>query len=183
LPDQRNLDAKSKSESLSENPFGGGEEWTSPSALPQTPFPLGRSHGRRYARIEISTPIQFRLLECKKGKLKLSKDKIPGEILNLSEGGVLLLTDSFVPEEGFVLLTIDLNRLVILEGVLGKIKRAESSGEGDFLVGVEFAPKEELEKLSSPEQIEQLPVKVGSFNHKLREIINSYLRTFELAAK
>ena len=153
------------------------------TVLGKTPFPLKTSHGRRYVRIELSSPIQFRLLTCKEGKIKLSKDRTEGEILNLSEGGVLMVTDSSVPEEGFMILTLNLNKLVVLEGVLGKIKRVESSGEGDFLVGVEFTSREELEKLASSEQIEGLPVKVASFGRKLREIISSYLRTAELATK
>ena len=94
-----------------------------------------------------------------------------------------MVTDSSVPEEGFMILTLNLNKLVVLEGVLGKIKRVESSGEGDFLVGVEFTSREELEKLASSEQIEGLPVKVASFGRKLREIISSYLRTTELATR
>jgi hypothetical protein len=160
--------------------FGVKSESVS-STLRQTPFPLRRSHGRNYIRIELSSPIQFRLLTCKKGKIKLSRDRASGEIINLSEGGVLLVTDSVVPEEGFAILTLNLNRLVILEGVLGKIKRVEPSEEGDFLVGVEFASREQLEKLASPEQIARLPVRVASFNRKLREIISSYLRTAEFA--
>ena len=181
MSDPKHLHVNSKSPVA--NPVEGREEWISTSTLKPIPFPLGRSHGRRYVRIELSSPIGFRLLACKNGKLKLSKEKITGEILNLSEGGVLLLTDGPVPEEGFVLLTLNLNGLVILEGVLGKIKRMEASGEGDFLVGMEFASREELEKLSSPEQIEDLSVKVASFNYKLREIITSYLRTVELATR
>lgn len=59
----------------------------------------------------------------------------------------------------------------------------EASEEGDYLVGVEFCRKEELEKLSSPEELEDLPVKVASFNRKLREIIAGYLRTTEFANK
>lgn len=175
MSDRKHLEATPKSDSP--------EGWVTSSALNQTQFPLGKSHGRRYVRVELSSPIQLRLLECKKGKIKLLNQRITAEILNLSEGGVLLLTNQAVPEEGFVLLTLNLNKLVILEGVLGKIKRIESSGEGDFIVGVEFAPKEDLERWSSPEQIEQLPVKVASFNHKLQEIITSYLRTAELATK
>lgn len=153
------------------------------TTLGRTPFPLKTSRGRKYVRIELSSPIQFRPLTCKKGKIKLTKDRTSGEILNLSEGGMLLLTYSPVPEEGFMLLTLNLNKLVVLEGVLGKIKRVESSGEGDFLVGVEFTSREELEKLTSPEQIEHLPVKVASFGRKLREIITSYLRTTEIATR
>ncbi len=150
------------------------------TVMGQTPFPIRTSHGRKYVRIQLSSPVQFRLVSCKKGKIKLSKIPSSGEILNLGEGGMLFFTDSFVPEEGFVLLTLDLNKLVILDGVLGKIKRVEPSGEGDFLVGVEFVLREQLEKLASIEQIESLPVKVGSFNRKLREIISSFLRTADL---
>lgn len=153
------------------------------SALKQTPFPLIHSHGRQYLRIELNSDVQFRLLTCKKGKLKLSKDRVTAEILNLSEGGVLLCCDRPVSESSFILLTLNLNKLVILEGVLGKIKRVEASEEGDYLMGVEFCRKEELEKLSSPEELEGLPVKVASFNRKLREIIAGYLRTTEFANK
>ena len=153
------------------------------TTLGQTPFPIKTSRGRKYIRVELSSPIQFRLLTCKKGKIKLSKDRTSGEILNLSEGGVLLLVDRPLPEDVFLLLSLNLNQLVILEGVLGKIKRVEPSEEGDFHVGVEFTSREELEKLASLEQIDHLPVKVASFGGKLREIISNYLRTAELATR
>jgi hypothetical protein len=152
------------------------------SALEQNPFPVRTSHGRKYVRIQLSSPVQFRLLTCKKGRMQVSKAPTCGEILNLSEGGMLFFTDSFVPQEGFVLLTLNLNKLVILDGVLGKIKRVEPSKEGDFLVGVEFTSREELEKLVSFEQIERLPVKVASFSRKLSEIISGFLRSADLGA-
>jgi hypothetical protein len=175
LTDTKHLDLKLKSDPSIESIMA--------SVLKQTPFPLVRSHGRQYIRIELNSPVQFRFLTCKRGKLKLSKDLILAELLNLSEGGVLLSCDRPVLKDGFMILTLSLNKLVILEGVLGKVKRVETSEEGDHLVGVEFSKKEELEKLSSPEQIEDLPVKVASFNRKLREIITSYLRIPKLAAK
>ena len=171
----KHLDLKLKSEPAKESILI--------SALKQTPFPLVRSHGRKYLRIELNSDVQFRLLTCKKGKLKLSKDRVTAEILNLSEGGVLLSCDRPVMESNFILLTLCLNKLVILEGILGKVKRVEASPEGDYLVGVEFSPKEELEKLSAPHQLEDLSVKVASFDRKLREIIASYLRMAEFASK
>ncbi len=168
MQDLKKLDVKTESKAIT---------------LEKTPFPIKTSGGRKYIRIELFSPARFRLLACKKGKIKLSKERISGAILNLSEGGMLLLTDYPVPEEGFVLLSLNLNKLVTLEGVLGKIKRVEPSEEEDFLVGVEFSSREELEKLTSSEQIERLPVKVTSFGRKLREIISSYLRTTELATR
>jgi hypothetical protein len=93
---------------------------------------------------------------------------------------MLLLTDSPVEEQSFALMSLDLNRLAFLDGVLGKIKRVEASGEADYLVGVEFISRGELERLSSPEQVENLPVRVESFDRKMRETISRFLRTTEL---
>jgi hypothetical protein len=175
LTHTKHLDLKLKSEPAKESILISG--------LKQTPFPLVASHGRQYLRIEMNSDVQFRLLTCKKGKLKLSRDRMTAEILNLSEGGVLLSCDHPVVESDFVLLTLCLNQLVILEGILGKVKRVEASEEGDYLIGVEFSPKEELEKLSAPHQMENLPVKVASFDRRLREIIANYLRTTEFISK
>jgi hypothetical protein len=160
-----------------------GKESIIASALKQTPFPLLRSSGRQYLRIDINSPVQFRVLTCKRGRLRIGRGVVEAEILNLSEGGVLLTCDRPVSCGEYILLTLNLNQLVILEGVLGKIKRVEPTEEGDCLIGVEFSRKGELEKLASPEQIRDLPMKVSSFNHKLREIITSYLRMSDLVVK
>ncbi len=153
------------------------------SVLERTPFPVGTSDGRKYIRLELSSPVGFHVLTCSGGKLKLSKKKNTAEILNLSEGGMLLATDCLLPTEGFLVATLNLNGLVVLDGVLGKIKRVEPSGDGDFLVGLQFAAEEELEKLASSEEIRRLPVRVTNFKHKIRQIISSYLRTAELTAE
>ncbi len=153
------------------------------SVLEGTPFPLKTSQGRKYVRLELSSPVRFRVLTGGGGKLKLSKKRSSADILNLSQGGVLLLTDSVLPTEGFLVLTFNLNRLVVLEGVLGRIKRVEPSGEGDFLVGLQFATEKELKQLASSEELRRLPVKLTSFDHKIREIISGYLRTAKLASE
>jgi hypothetical protein len=153
------------------------------SVLEGTPFPLETSQGRRYVRLELSSPVLFRVLTNRGGKLSMSKKRNSADILNLSQGGVLLLTDSVLPTEGFLVLTFNLNRLVVLEGVLCRIKRIEPSGEGDFLVGLQFVTDEELKQLASSEELRRLPVKLTSFNHKIREIISGYLRTAKLASE
>jgi hypothetical protein len=175
LTDTKHLDLRLKSHPEKEAVIA--------AALRQTPFPLLQSSGRKYLRIDINSPVQFRILTCKRGKLRLAQGVIEAEILNLSEGGVLLSCDRPVSCDSYILLTLNLNKLVILEGVLGRIKRVETSEEGDCLIGVEFGRKEELEKLTSPAQIKDLPVKVASFSGKLREIIASYLRMSDLAVK
>ncbi|MFQ6031850.1 MAG: PilZ domain-containing protein, partial [Candidatus Zixiibacteriota bacterium] len=162
-----------------------GTELPDKSNLPpltgKTPFPIRSSQGRKYVRIEIASPIDFRLLSLKRGGIRLSKNRSSGKILNLSCGGILLESREAIPEETFLLLSLNLNGLVVLEGVLGKTKRVEPTGGGEYLVGVEFCSRDELENFASKEQIEELPVKVASFDHKLKEIVSGYVRTARLA--
>jgi hypothetical protein len=159
------------------------ESKTASSMLKGVPFPVHTEEGRKFVRLELFSPVRFQTLTCRSGKLKLSKKKGTAEILNLSEGGVLLATNSMVPTEGFMITTLNLSGVVTLEGVLGKIKRVEPSGEGDFLVGLQFVTRKELEQIATEEEIQRLPVPITSFNQKIREILSSYVRTTELAAR
>jgi hypothetical protein len=152
-----------------------------PPLIEKSPFPIRSSQGRKYVRMEITSPVDFRLLIPQKGRIELSKDKCSGKILNLSCGGILLESGAAIRKGTFLLLSLNLNGLVVLEGVLGRIKRVEPTEDGEYLVGVEFCLREDLENFASKEQIEKLPVKVASFNHKLREIILSHVRTARLA--
>ena len=153
------------------------EKLNLPPLSGKTPFPIRSSQGRKYVRIEVASGVDFRLLLTRRGEIRLSKNRSSGKILNLSCGGVLLESSEAIPEGTFLLLSLNLNGLVTLEGVLGKTKRVEPSGDGTYLVGAEFCSREELEDLASKEQIQKLPLKVASFNHKLKEIISSYVRT------
>jgi hypothetical protein len=159
------------------------ENKSSSSILEGIPFPVQTAGGRKFVRLELFSPVLFQLLTCRNGKLKLSKKKNTAEVLNLSEGGVLLVTNSTVPAEGFLVTTLNLSGVVTLEGVLVKIKRVEPSGEGDFLVGLQFVTRKELEQIATAEEIQRLPAKITSFNQKIREILSSYVRTSELVAR
>jgi hypothetical protein len=154
-----------------------------PPVTEKEPFPIRGSQGRKYVRIEIVSPVDFRLLVLKKGKIGLSKNQFSGKILNLSCGGLLLESGEALSEGVFLLLSLNLNGVVILKGILGKTKRVEPTGDGGFLVGVEFCSREEIENLASKKQIEKLPVKVASFNNKLKEIITAHVRTAHLTTQ
>lgn len=159
------------------------ETKSSASILEGIPFPVQTEGGRKFVRLELFSPVHFQLLTCKNGKLKLSKKKYTAEILNLSEGGVLLVTKSSVPAQGFMVTTLNLSGVVTMEGVLGKIKRVEPSEEGDSLVGLQFVTRKELEQISTVEEIHHLPIKITSFDNKIREILSSYVHTAELATR
>lgn len=159
------------------------EKMNLPPLSGKTPFPIRSSQGRKYVRIEIISPVKFRLLLPRRGRISLSKNQCSGKILNLSCGGILLEIGEAVAEGTWLALSLNLNEVVVLEGVLGKIKRVEPTENGEYLVGVEFCSTEELKNFISREQIQKLPIKVASFNHKLKEIISGYVRTAGLASQ
>jgi hypothetical protein len=154
-----------------------------PPSSEKSPFRIGRSQGRKFLRITVTSPVDFRLLLPKRGRISVSKSQRSGKILNLGPGGMLLESREAIPEGTFLLLRLNLNGLVILDGVLAKTKRVETTEDGQYLAGVEFCPREELDNLASKEQIEKLPVKVASFNHKLRQVISGHVRTARLATQ
>lgn len=171
----KNSNAEAKSETQ--------EKSNSPPLTGKNPFPIGTSQGRKFLRITVTSPVGFRPLLVKEGKIRLSKNLCSGKILNLSCGGILLESPEAIPEGTFLLLSLNLNGFVLLEGVLGKTKRVEPTKDGQYLAGVQFCLREELENLVSKEQIEKLPTKVASFNHRLKEVLSGYVGTTRLATQ
>jgi hypothetical protein len=151
------------------------------STSPVNRIPLKRvRHHPSYIRWGLSPSVRFCLLEVVSGSWKLSKEQINGDILNLSEKGMLISTKYHIPDEGFLLATLILDQTIILEGILGKIKKVEFQDNGDLLVGVEFSSIEKLKEVSSPEEIENLPVRPVNFKQRLHDIIFRRLHKDEI---
>ena len=151
--------------------------------LIKAPLKVRRTQRRRYIRLDISAPVTFRLLCLEKKEGLVSKMEHNGVILNIGGGGVLLVTKRKLEEGDFIILDMNLEGCEVISGVLGRIKRVEPSDEDEFLVGVEFCPQEELEYYLNSKQITQLPVKVKSFNQKLREVLSKYIFYQQVASK
>ncbi|HEX9916335.1 MAG TPA: PilZ domain-containing protein [candidate division Zixibacteria bacterium] len=143
--------------------------------LVKAPLVIRRSQRRRYVRLDISAPISFRLLCLKDNDCLVSKAEYSGVILNIGGGGILLVTKRKLEEGDFVIVDMSLEGCEVISGVLGRVKRSEQSSEDEFLIGVEFCPQEELEYYLTSEQIAQLPVRVKSFNQRLREVLSKYI--------
>jgi hypothetical protein len=144
-------------------------------------IPLKRvSHHPSHIHLELSSLVRLRLLEVESGRLKLSKEQFKGEILNLSDKGMLISTKYHIPDEEFLLATLVLDQTITLEGVLGKIKKVEFQDSDDLLVGVEFSSLDDLKEVSSLSEIEKLRVKPINFKRKLHDIINHHLHKDEI---
>lgn len=150
--------------------------------LIKAPLKVKRTQRRRYIRLDISAPVTFRILSLQTEEGLISKLEHSGVIINVGGGGVLMVTKRKLKEGDFIVLDMNLEGCEVISGVLGRTKRIEQSGD-EFLVGVEFCPQEELEYYLSSEQIAQLPVKVKSFNQRLREVLSKYIFYQQVASK
>ncbi len=131
-------------------------------------------HPRRFVRIEISSPVTFVpfRLPLTRPLGAPAEGAWTGKILNLSGGGILLETDTWVEPSDYMLLKIGLFENCHLENVAGRVKRSENCGDGKCLVGIEFLTREMMQHLQSDLPDGFLPAGAGIFDEKLRELLS-----------
>jgi len=130
------------------------------------PFKLYKEEKRRYIRLEISEPIDLSILKDDVDSYWPEGDgpKYTGSILNISAGGVLVISDCPVKEGMIVLLKIS----------IGLVKRVDDDEE-ERLIGIEFISREYLRDVFSSSEIEFLPENITSFNEQLKKALNKYV--------
>jgi hypothetical protein len=140
------------------------------------PFSLERDRQRRYIRLEISEPIEYALIKGRTGRFYLA-DQAPcyrGAILNLSAGGALIVSPDPIEEDSLVLAKITLQEVEIVDHVIGLVKRAEADGK-EWLIGLEFISRDQLNDYLSEAEIEMLPENAASFDDRIRQTLNKYI--------
>jgi len=140
------------------------------------PFKLYQDEKRRYIRLEIAEPIDLSILKDDVEGYWPEGDgpNYKGSILNLSAGGVLVISDSPVKEGMLVLLKIYLQDIEVLDNIIGLVKRVDDD-DTERLIGIEFISREYLKDVFSSSEIEFLPDNVASFNEQLKKALNKYV--------
>jgi c-di-GMP-binding flagellar brake protein YcgR len=141
---------------------------------------IRRSQRRRFVRIDIAGNITYRVIDKttqNRGRLSLDKK---GELLNISAGGILIITDEIVKQGDFLLMNFLMKDSQRLENILGIAKRIESSVESDnhdneYLVGIEFLSKEKSSESIPWNLIEVLPPDTNYFSEALQQLIVQYV--------
>lgn len=143
----------------------------------KSPFRLHKEEKRRYIRLEISEPIDLAILKDDVAGYWPEGDgpKYDGSILNLSAGGVLVISNSPVKEGMLVLLKICLQDIEVLDNIIGLVKRVDDDEDGERLIGIEFISREYLKDVFSSSEIEFLPENVTSFSEQLKKTLNKYV--------
>lgn len=129
---------------------------------------------KRWVRFDFSPLITFSLLLPQNRKSNLQRDFIQkafhrGEILKLEGSGVLLTTNQALDEGNFLSLNLHLENGMVLDRILGKVKRVEKEKENQIFMGIEFCSKDAL-----PKSFGELS-ELKSFERKLKEVILDYI--------
>ncbi len=140
------------------------------------PFALSEHNRRQFIRVEIVSPLFIQRIKSVEGDFWPDGQGQPvgASIVNLSLGGVLIdLNDPFLPGD-IVALRFNLQGEVIVENVLGLVKRSDES-EGKYLTGVEFIDRNKLEDILSEAELNMLPLEFSGFDISIQKTLRKFI--------
>ena len=91
-------------------------------------------------------------------------------MLNISQGGMLLLTSARLEPPDFLAISFEVPGLAGLSNVLGKVKRVEKD-KRKYLVGIEFCEVADFYSSVSMQNCRHLPKNLESFGNKLKDFL------------
>jgi c-di-GMP-binding flagellar brake protein YcgR len=135
-----------------------------------------RQQRRRYVRLEVFSPVEFRTLIIDENKrVRSHPEKRAGVLLNLSGGGVLISTSDTAAADDLLLLTFEIKGLDALENILGLVKRVEECEDGERLVGIEFIGVDHFTDPVLVENLSRLSKNPMGFNDSLKRFVSRYV--------
>jgi c-di-GMP-binding flagellar brake protein YcgR len=126
---------------------------------------------RKSVRVQISSEVKFKIYSGYQQNFQNGVHN--ARMLNISEGGTLLVSKQYVPEGSFVSLALKLRGIENLEDILGKVKRVDQGGNEEFLIGVEFCKAGKDSSASS--QKKQKNPQISDFSEKLKRALTKHL--------
>jgi len=139
-----------------------------------------KTQRRRFVRIDIDGDITFKTFDCSEQNKGMFSVENKGELLNISAGGILLITGKPINEDDLLLLNFWIKNSQRLENIPGIVKRVETSinsetQEREYLTGIEFLSKEKSEKHFHLNLAEYLPSDVNYFNDALQKLVVQFV--------
>jgi len=142
----------------------------------RSPFKVTQDTRRRFVRVEITSPLYIQRIKGADGGFwpEGQAQPVAGSILNISMGGVLVDLENYVKTGDIVILRFNLQGEVILQNVLGLVKRSEES-DGKYLTGVEFIDRDKLVDKLSGAEMDLLSDDVDGFDDNVRKVLKKYI--------
>jgi c-di-GMP-binding flagellar brake protein YcgR len=140
------------------------------------PFKVYHHKRRRYVRLEVNSPIKFKIFNPPVLDLNLNdRQTCIGTVLNISGGGVLMESDYQVRENDYLVMEVSLMGAEPLSGIIGKVKRVDDDEKDRPLIGVEFLLEDQLKEEMPSEILDSIGEKIFSFDEQIRKILLKYV--------
>ncbi len=136
------------------------------------PLQLYREKKRRYVRLEIAAPMIYSVIDLDRPLSDAHANQLNGTMLNISGGGVLMVTEQQLHEGDYLTISLELAGSDLLTGVAGKVKRVDEDGEGGYLVGIEFCTENELSEVFGQANIGSV---ISSFDDRVKRFLLRYI--------
>ena len=127
---------------------------------------------RKTVRVQISSEVRFKIYSGYQQNFQNGVHN--AKMLNISEGGTLLVSKTYVPEGSFVSLALKLRGIENLEAILGKVKRVDKETSEEYLIGVEFC-KARTDSSPVHSRKKQIDPQISDFSEKLRKALTKHL--------
>ena len=126
-----------------------------------------KEHKRIHTRFEVKSQIKYRVISDTNRE---ASGILQGRMLNLSQGGMLVLTQAQLQPLDFLAIDMEIPPATELNGVIGKVKRIERVKD-DYVVGIEFCELAEFYSSGSMVDSNHVPKNLDTFLNKLKEIL------------
>lgn len=144
------------------------------------PLQLYKARRRRFVRLEIAAPVVYTPIDIDRPLDHDHLNQQNGTILNISGGGALLSCSQRLTEDSFVSMDLELTGLEMLTGVVGKVKRVDDDGDGEYLVGIEFCSEQELATVFGEANIGSV---ISSFDNRIKRYLLRYVFANKVAER
>lgn len=140
------------------------------------PFKISSENQRRYVRLQISSPMSLSKVKDIFGNFwpEGDNDRIDGDILNISGGGVLVEISQSLNKGDIVAMRFSLQGTEILDDVLGTVKRADYDQEC-CLAGIEFINRDFLLDKLSDGELDLLSDRLSNFSETVEDVLKKYI--------
>lgn len=136
---------------------------------------------RRFERISLVRPVNLAPLPAlATSKLDIAKLRwMQTETVNFSSGGALINMSSFIQQNMFMLVHLDMPKEDMLPSLLlAQVRHCYQAELAAFKIGVEFMIRELCARALPPDRLQQLPASVTSYTATQREKLNSVVRAW-----
>jgi hypothetical protein len=132
---------------------------------------------RRWVRLELFSPVTIHELEIDANSrtVRRKDEEKSAMILNISGGGVLLSTFDGLTADDLILMKFQIKEFDTLSDVLGRIKRVETAGDSERLIGVEFLTPEKVDEEWLADQLAQLVDDPMGFSDRLHRLVSRFV--------